>query len=86
MVYVEMVMMDIVLIRKLAMNWGVTQPEKVCPPEAKIVTGKPRIDTMIYYFEKESGVEIKLSEDFNDIVGYVVVDPEKLIWFTLQWS
>lgn len=68
------------------MNWGVAQPDKECPPDAQIITGKPRIDIMIYYFQKESGVKIKLSEDFNDIVGYVVVDPEKLIWFTLQWS
>lgn len=79
-------MTDLELIRKLAMNWGVAQTEKYCPPEAKVVTGKQKIDAMIYYFEQESGIEIKLSEDFNVIDGYVVIDSEKLTWFTLRWS
>ena len=80
-------MTDLELIRKLAINWGVAQSlEKPCPPEAKVVTGKPKIDTMIYYFEQESGLEIKLSDDNNVIDGYIVVDAEKLTWFTLKWS
>ena len=79
-------MNDLELIRKLAINWGVAQPEKECPPDAQIITGKPRIDIMIHYFQKESGVEIILSEDYNVIDGYVVVDHEKLTWFTLKWS
>lgn len=79
-------MKDLTLIRKLAMNWGVAQSEKECPPGAKIITGKPKIDAMIYYFEQESGLEITLSEDNNSIDRYIVVDHEKLVWFTLKWS
>lgn len=79
-------MTDLQLIRKLAINWGVAQTDKECPGEARFVTGKPKIDALIHYFEQESGLEITLSDDNNSIDRYVVVDHEKLVWFTLKWS
>ena len=79
-------MKDLALIKKLAVNWGVAQSKRECPPGARIVTGKPNVDAMIYYFEQESGLEITLTADNNHIDRYVVVDHEKLVWFTLKWS
>lgn len=75
-------------VRRLAINWGQARPKRieVCPPEARVVTGKPGPDALFYYFETESGLLINLSDDYNVITGYEVIDKEKFIMFLLRWS
>jgi hypothetical protein len=78
-------------VRQMAINWGYAQPVTgrsylTCPPEARFITGKPDIDALIYYFESESGLQLKLSPDFNTIIGYDIINHEKFVWFVLRWS
>ena len=81
-------MINLDSLKKIAQKWGTAVGHKFtqCPPEAKFRTGDQRIDAQCYYFEKESGLEIKLSSDYRRIVSYNVVDDKKFSLFLLRWS
>ena len=56
------------------------------PPEAKVVTGRPKEDAHLHFLETQFGLELKLSPDSKNVVGYNVVNKEKFTWFVLRWS
>jgi hypothetical protein len=60
-------------------DWGIS-----IPPQARVVTGNPHVDALIYYFEQESGVELVVARD--DITDYRVVDQRRWVEFILRWS
>ena len=88
MVHVEVVMIDLEIVRQLAVDyWTRNIPlGRLCPPEAKFVTGDQETDALLHYFEIESGLTLQLSKDHTYIAGFDVVDEKKLMWFTLEWS
>lgn len=79
--------MDLRSLAEIAFKWGKNRHRtQYCPPEAKVITGDPISDADFYYFEQESGLELKVSDDFTQIVGYNVLDEKKFTWFLLRWS
>lgn len=83
--------MDVHLLSEIAFKWDKNRRKNrhrthYCPPEAKVITGDPISDAAFYYFEQESGLELKVSDDFTKIVGYNVLDEKKFTWFLLRWS
>ena len=79
---------DVETVRRLAINWGEAQSYpsfRECPPDARVVTGDIHIDTLFYYFELESGIQVKVTDDHQMITGYDIIDHKKFTWFTLKW-
>jgi hypothetical protein len=81
-------MVDLGTISKIAIKWGEANWPRVgmCPPEAKVITGNPISDAQFYYFEEESGIVLKLTDNFNKIVDYDIVDEQKFTAFLLRWA
>lgn len=80
--------MDLDDIRQLMWKWGSEVGYNItyCPPEAKFITGKSSQDAQLHYFTLDSGIEVKLTEDFKNITGYDIIDAEKFTWFALRYS
>jgi hypothetical protein len=80
-------MIDLDTLSKITMKWGDANWPRVgmCPPEAKVITGNPISDAQFHYFEEDSGIVLTLTDDFNKIVSYNVVDEQKFTAFLLRW-
>lgn len=82
--------MDLEIVKSSVRNQWQAQSRHIVPfhlsGEAKFVTGKPHVDMHLHYLETVAGLEILLSEDFMNIVGYNVIDSEKFTWFVLRWA
>ena len=80
--------MDAITLGQIALKWGraVGDAIKYCPPEARYITGDAISDAQFHYFEQDSGIVLKLSDDFNKIIGYNVIDEAKFTLFLLRWS
>lgn len=77
--------MNIETVKQLATNWGKENSRiRFCPPEAKYVTGNQQIDSMLYYFQNESGLEVSLTEK-KQVASYEIIDSAKLTLFILRW-
>jgi hypothetical protein len=55
-------------------------------PEARVITGSPRLDAQLHRILNEYGVEIEMDFRFTTIENYSVVDEEKFAWFLLRWA
>jgi hypothetical protein len=56
------------------------------PGEAKFITGDHRLDTRLYYFQQESGIQFTFDNSKRqNITGYAIADPAKWSWFLLRW-
>lgn len=75
-------------LSNIAIKWGAANWPRVgmCPPEAKVITGNPISDAQFHYFEEESGIVLKLTDNFNKIVDYDIVDEQQFTAFLLRWS
>lgn len=80
--------MDVEVLRQIVIKWRDSNHIRITEwsPNVKFITGNLNLDTMLYYFEQDSGIELKLSPPFSKISGCNVVDKEKCFWFTLQWA
>ena len=78
--------MSIDVLKTVALNWGKEYKDSFCPGEARFITGDQKLDAQFYHFENESGLLLKLTEDFETIIGYDIIDSEKFTWFMLKWS
>lgn len=54
------------------------------PPEAKFVTGTPKIDAFLHHMITEHGVDIKLNTK-GFIGDYNIINEQKFSWFLLKW-
>ena len=54
-------------------------------PEARFVTGNPRVDSVIYQFEQASGLEL-LAVNRDEITDYRVVDQRRWVEFVLKYA
>lgn len=82
-------MIDLELVKKIVVRQANDEYLKnpiELPPEAKVVTGKMKEDAYLHFLETRCGVEIQLAEQYNEIVGFKVLDEKKFTWFVLKWS
>lgn len=82
-------MIDLEFVKKIVVRQGQNEFLKKpieLPPEAKVITGRTKEDSYLHFLETKCGVEVHLSECYNEIVGYNVVDEKKFAWFILRWS
>jgi hypothetical protein len=84
-------MMELKLVTKMVQRLWQTDlalNPPICPPEAKVITGKQKKDAYLHYLETEVGLEVKLdaNSNYNKIIGYNVIDEEKFMLFVLKWS
>lgn len=83
-------MMDLTIVKQMTFKWSVEVGKHIkdTPPEARFVTGINKIDSQIYYLEKESGLALDVSTEGGPtlIKGYDIVDEQKFAWFVLKWS
>ena len=81
-------MMDLEVLRQIVIKWRDANLTRItdCPGEAKVITGNLKIDAMLYHFEQDSGIELKLSPPFSKISGCNIVDEKKCSWFVLRWA
>jgi hypothetical protein len=86
MVFVEVELMDLDTVKRIAYKWS-TENSNLKPLEAdaRVVTGDYIVDSRIYHFEKASGIELDVS-GLNLITGYKIVDEEKFAWCVLRYS
>lgn len=79
-------MMDLDTVKQVAYKWS-TENSNLKPLEAdtRVITGNYVVDSRIYHFEQESGIELDVT-GLNLITGYKIVDREKFAWFILRWS
>jgi hypothetical protein len=54
-------------------------------PHARVVTGNPRLDALIYQFERDSGIEL-LTVARDEITDYRVVDQRRWVEFVLKYA
>ena len=54
-------------------------------PQARVVTGNPRLDALIYQFERDSGIEL-LTVARDEITDYRVVDQRRWVEFVLKYA
>ena len=54
-------------------------------PQARVVTGNPRLDAVIYQFEQASGLEL-LAVNRDEIADYRVVDQRRWVEFVLKYA
>ena len=85
MVYIEVEVMDLDIVKQIVHNWS-KENIYLKPLEAasRFITGNYIVDSRIYHFEKESGIELDVS-GINLITGYKIVDEERFAWFMLRW-
>ena len=80
--------MDHEFVKNLMWNWAIKEGHKIthCPPEAKVITGNYKSDGMFHYLQIESGLELELTKDFNNIKACKIVNEEQFTMFVLKWS
>lgn len=82
--------MDLATIKKMMRNQWNAESDNIrtwpLSGEAKFVTGMILRDKQLHYLETVAGLELILSEDFKDILGYNVIDSQKFTWFVVKWS
>ena len=78
--------MDLDTVKRIAYKWS-TENSNLKPLEAdaRVITGDYVVDSRIYHFEQESGIELNVS-GINNITGYKIVDEEKFAWCVLRYS
>ena len=86
MVFVEVELMDLDTVKRIAYKWS-TENSNLKPTigDARFITGDYVVDSRIYHFEQESGIELNVS-GINNITGYKIVDEEKFAWCVLRYS
>jgi len=78
--------MDLDTVKRIAYNWSKENSNlKLYDTNARFITGDYVVDSRIYHFEKESGVELDVS-GFKLITGYKILDEEKFAWCVLRYS
>ena len=82
--------MDLETVKRIIFNqWKAEKHDIltfVVPGEAKFVTGYMRVDQHLHYLEIVAGLRLVLSREYNDIIGYSVVDSKQFVLFALKWS
>ena len=78
--------MDLDTVKRIADKWS-TENSNLKPsfPNARVITGNYVVDSRIYHFEVESGIELDVT-GINLITGYKIVDEEKFAWCVLRYS
>jgi hypothetical protein len=77
--------MDLDRVKQVAYKWSTKNSNlKLYDTNARFITGDYVVDSRIYHFEQESGIELNVS-GINNITGYKIVDEEKFAWFMLRW-
>ena len=78
--------MDLDTVKQIAHKWSKENINlKPLEAEARFITGDYVVDSRIYHFEQESGIELNVS-GINLITGYKIVDEEKFAWCVLRYS
>lgn len=75
------------LQKVLAREWNEEGQHRVWHPlpEARVITGNPRLDAQLHRILVEYGIEIEMDFRFRTIENYSVVDEQKFSWFLLRW-
>lgn len=78
--------MDLDTVKRIAYKWSTENSNlKPLKADARVITGNYVVDSRIYHFEQESGIELDVA-GLNLITGYKIVDKEKFVMFALRWS
>ena len=80
--------MDLEVVKTILGNWHSKEGYKIqyCPPEAKFISGDPKVDARLHQFKVDSGLEIILNTNNTGIKDWRIIDNEKFLMFALKWS